>query len=90
MVTVQAFSIPGIKMWFPANDHEPEHFHAEKKGEWQVRVFFMESESRMIVVKENQKRNKEIPSRRIRKLIVSNVLKHRAELLEEWEKVPRT
>ena len=38
---VDAFSIPGVDLWFNSSDHLPPHFHASRRGEWELRVFFL-------------------------------------------------
>ena len=42
MGTVDAFSIPGLRLWFNSSDHLPQHLHVTKRGEWEIRVFFLE------------------------------------------------
>ena len=46
MSRVESFSVPGVECWFYSNDHRPPHFHARRRGEWSVRVFFLEEEAR--------------------------------------------
>jgi len=41
MATVTAFRIPGLPIWFWSNDREPPHFHVKRRGESEVKVFFM-------------------------------------------------
>ena len=50
MATVTAFQIDGLKIWFWSNDHEPPHFHVKRRGEWEVKVFFLLSPNDMIEV----------------------------------------
>jgi hypothetical protein len=33
--------LTGLELWFNSRDHLPPHFHAEKVGQWEVRVMFM-------------------------------------------------
>lgn len=47
MPRVDAFAVPGLELWFNSDDHLPQHFHAEKPGAWEVRVFFMRDPSDM-------------------------------------------
>lgn len=83
MPIVKAFKIPGLKCWFWSNDHEPPHFHATRDGEWEVRVFFMLPLDEMIEIEWN---TKAVSSAALKQLS-SLTLKHRSELLLEWEKV---
>ena len=70
-------------MWFFSNDHLPPHFHAKRKGQWEVRVYFLESRtSEMFNVV--WPRGKEIP-RSDTKLLEEMVFEYRIEILEEWE-----
>jgi Domain of unknown function (DUF4160) len=84
MGKLECFAIPGIELWFFSQDHLPTHFHAKRKGQWEVRVFFLEgSTSKMfqvvwIKVKEVQRVDL--------KLLEEKVAGKRAELLEEWER----
>ena len=43
MAKLECFTIGGIELWFYSNDHLPPHFHAKRKGQWEVRVNFLES-----------------------------------------------
>jgi hypothetical protein len=51
MAKLECLAIPGIELWFVSQDHLPPHFHAKRKGQWEVRVFFLEgSTSKMFQV----------------------------------------
>jgi hypothetical protein len=83
MAKLECFTIGGIELWFFSNDHLPPHFHAKRKGQWEVRVYFLESRtSEMFNVV--WPRGKEIP-RSDTKFLEQMVFKHRVEILEEWE-----
>ena len=32
-----------MKLWFYSNDHEPPHFHAKRRGQWEFKVLFLEA-----------------------------------------------
>lgn len=83
MATVTAFRIDGIELWFWSHDHEPPHFHAKKKGEWEYRVWFMEQPTAMLDRLWTQKR---MP-RSIRKQLVELAESHRSELLQQWQQI---
>ena len=82
MANVKAFHVPGLKMWFYSGDHQPPHFHAQRPGHWDARVFILEDDERMIQVIRP-------PNGRIhakdRRAIVAGVKHHRIGLMEEWE-----
>jgi Domain of unknown function (DUF4160) len=83
MAKMECFAIAGIETWFFSNDHLPPHFHAKRKGLWEVRVYFLESStSEMFQVV--WLKGKEIP-RADTKLLEQMVIAHRSEILEEWE-----
>ena len=54
MAIVRAFEIPGLTLWFWSNDHEPPHFHAKRRGEWEVKVHFLLDAAEMVFRKEAQ------------------------------------
>jgi hypothetical protein len=83
MAKLDCFTIGGIELWFFSNDHLPPHFHAKRKGQWEVRVYFLESRmSEMFDVV--WLKGKEVP-RVDMKLLEEMVTTYRVEILEEWE-----
>jgi hypothetical protein len=84
---VSAFAIAGLDLWFNTNDHRPPHFHAEKPGEWEVRVRFLRDRSEMFETVWTRKRG--APSSSDLKDLAKATEDHRGALLAEWEtKVP--
>ena len=82
MGKIDCFRIEGIDCWFWSSDHRPPHFNARRKGQWEVRVFFMNKKSEMI---EQGIRSGRI-SKAHRKMLSDMAEQHREELLKEWEK----
>jgi Domain of unknown function (DUF4160) len=83
MAKLECFTIGGIELWFFSNDHLPPHFHAKRKGQWEVRVYFLGSRtSEMFDVV--WLKGKEVP-RVDTKLLEEMVTTYRVEILEEWE-----
>lgn len=83
MAVVRAFQIPGLAIWFWSNDHEPPHFHAKRRGEWEVKVSFLLDRSEMIeVVWAN-----EPPSRRTLDELTALAEGRRAALLTQWQEL---
>lgn len=80
---VSAFTVAGLDLWFNSNDHWPPHFHAEKLGEWEVRVKFLESSDNMIETRWSMKQNR--PNRSDLKQLKKLANANRTELLDEWE-----
>jgi hypothetical protein len=81
MAIVTAFEIPGLKIWFYSNDHEPQHYHVMRPGEWEVKVKFLLDRREMIEVIWGSPRGKDL------KPIIKLTNEHRPELLEQWEKI---
>ena len=86
MPRVDCISLAGIELVFYSGDHLPPHFHAIRRGEFNYRVFFLESRLTMLQAK-HEKRPMAGPSRRaLFRLIEDN----RAALLEEFERKVNT
>jgi hypothetical protein len=84
MSKLECFTIEGIELWFFSSDHQPPHFHAKLKGQWEVRVYFLAFErSEMFDVM--WLKCKEI-RRADTKLLEEMVATYRIEILEEWER----
>lgn len=82
MGKVASFRLEGVECWFYSQDHRPPHFHARKRGQWHVRVFFLEPRECMM---------ERVPGERAviggadRKALGIRAEQHRGELLKEWE-----
>jgi hypothetical protein len=88
MAKVQCFTIDGMELWFFSHDHTPPHFHAKRRGQWEVRVNFLASStSQMFEVV--RPRGKAIPNRDIQ-ILQEKVNNYREALLKEWEKKVNT
>jgi hypothetical protein len=93
MPKLEAFSIPGLDLFFNSLDHLPPHFHARRPGEWEVRVYFLQcGEALAYDVKWADKSRSRKGRRRRRKppgaygqALLEQVTIHRAALLREWE-----
>jgi hypothetical protein len=38
---VDAVVLEGLDLWFNSSDHRPPHLHARRRGEWEIRVYFL-------------------------------------------------
>jgi len=83
MAKLKCFSISGVDLWFYPNDHEPAHFHAKRKGEWEVKVYFLNGPREMLELVWTTKKAQ--MSRTDRNLLQAMVEKHRFEIFKEWE-----
>jgi hypothetical protein len=81
---VDAFTIQGLTLWFHSSDHLPQHLHVKKRGEWEIRVFFLECTAGNLV--HEHKWGRKSPSAADRSAILAAVLEHRVALLDEWER----
>jgi hypothetical protein len=82
---VDSFSVPGVELWFNSCDHLPPHFHASRRGEWEVRVFFLScTEEHLDWSLKWKDQRRAIPRRTLVALREGSV-QFRAELLAEWE-----
>lgn len=79
MGRVEAFVVEGLVLRFYSNDHHPAHFHAEKPGHGEVRVFFMREPPEIEAVWGT------LPNKVIRRLRAS-ASRFRIALLKEWER----
>ena len=80
MPRIDAFRIAGLDLWFNSVDHKPPHFHAEKRGRWEIRVYFLRDRTEMV---------ESIWGDALRAVDLKRLLalaeKHRIELLQGWE-----
>jgi uncharacterized protein DUF4160 len=83
MANLSCFSIAGMRLWFYPNDHEPAHFHAKRKGEWEMKVRFQEGSAEMFELVWAAKKKQ--MSKADREALQEMVKTHRFELLREWE-----
>lgn len=81
MAIVAAFELEALKLWFWSNDHEPPHFHAVRRGEWEVKVHFLLEPAAMIETVWAEKD----PLRKSLKALAALAEQHRVELLQQWE-----
>jgi hypothetical protein len=77
---VEAFRIAGVYLWFNSADHKPPHFHAERPGAWEVRIYFLRHPNEMVEIKWGRPKRAEL-----RKLLALAESK-RGPLLAEWER----
>lgn len=83
MGSVDAVALEGLDLWFSSSDHLPPHFHAKRRGEWEIRVYFLLCTDDELVL--DVKWAKKDPSAKVLARIRKVVVEHRAELLREWE-----
>ena len=73
----------GVKLWFYPNDHEPPHFHAKRKGEWEMKVLFLQAPDEIFDLVWAAKKKQ--MSKADREMLQQMVGAHRFEILRECE-----
>jgi hypothetical protein len=86
---VSCIAIQGLDLWFNSQDHLPFHFHVKKTGCWEVRVFFLECGPGHLECVLRWAKKGSGPTAVERQRILTAVLDHRAELLDEWDRKVR-
>ncbi|WP_422662007.1 DUF4160 domain-containing protein [Pannus brasiliensis] len=82
---MDAFKIDGLELFFNSHDHKPPHFHAYKRGAWEIRVFFLSCSQEKGLDFEPKWPPDPALSSKEKKQILKYVLEYRAALLIEWE-----
>lgn len=82
MGKVAAFQLAGMQLWFNSSDHAPPHIHVGRRGQWEIRVYFLECTPTALACSVKWGVG---PPPADRKAILAAVLAHRAALLLEWE-----
>jgi hypothetical protein len=84
MGKIKCFSINGLEIIFHPDDHTPHHFHVIRRGEWEIRVFFMLTNAGELMYSVEWTKTKSAPASKILREIKEMVLKNQAEILKEW------
>jgi len=85
MGRVGAFGVAGLDLWFTSSDHLPPHFHASRRGQWEVRVFFLLCTDRHLEWSLKWKDRRRTISRGVLESLRERSIRFRVQLLEEWE-----
>jgi hypothetical protein len=80
---VDAVVLEGLDLWFNSSDHLPPHLHARRRGEWEIRVYFLLCTDDELAF--DCKWAKKYPSAKVLARIRKAVVECRVELLREWE-----
>ncbi len=83
MGRVDATEIEGLDLWFNSSDHLPEHVHVKRRGEWEIRVYFLLCTDDDLVF--DRKWGRKDPPAKPQAAIRRAIVARRAELLREWE-----
>jgi uncharacterized protein DUF4160 len=79
---VECIAVENLDLWFNSHDHLPPHFHVRRRGEYELRVYFLlcTKETLFYDVKWGEAPSAKVLSE-LRDLAVAN----RVALLKEWE-----
>jgi hypothetical protein len=76
--------IDGMEVKFYSNDHMPEHFHVLQKGEWEIVVRFLTSNSRILDYTLEWKKTREGPGRSHIQKIINYIIKYEDLIITKW------
>jgi hypothetical protein len=79
---VACIQVEGLTLWFNSNDHLPPHFHVNKTGEWEIRIYFLRCSEDLL---DYDIKWGDGPSGRLKKDLLMMVLRNRTALFAEWE-----
>lgn len=77
--------LTGIDIRFYPNDHAPEHFHARKAGEWEIKVYFLVSSATNLEYEVKWTLKSKGPSNKDIERLCQYVEQHSNSLAHEWE-----
>jgi hypothetical protein len=80
MPQVECIVFDGLEARLYSSDHEPPHFHLKRRGEWELRVYFLENERAMFETVWAKK----VPAVSVLRGIAKEVSARRHALLLEW------
>lgn len=85
MPPVDAFSAPGLALDFLSNDHWPPHFHARRRGDWEIRAYILTTTAkRLDFTVKWPKGSGAGPDSRIQRVLRTQIVLHREALLAEY------
>ena len=82
MGKVGCIQVEGLSLWFNSNDHLPPHFHVNRTGEWEIRIYFLRCSESLL---DFDIKWGDGPSGRVQRELLTTVLANRTALLEESE-----
>jgi hypothetical protein len=85
MGDIDAFGLPGLKCYFGSEDHYPQHFEVLRRGQWRIRVFFLQTTRKRGLSFDYKKAARQSDvSVGDEADLLAMVLKHKRHLLREW------
>lgn len=83
MGRVECIAVDGLDLWFNSNDHLPPHFHARRRGEYELRIYFLVCTAGHLEY--DVKWGKGSTSK-VREQLRDLAVQNRVALLDEWER----
>jgi len=80
---VECIRVAGLSLWFNSNDHLPPHFHVNKIGEWEIRIYFLGCSDGFL---DFDIKWGDGPTSKVQKELLMTVLAERTALFMEWER----
>lgn len=82
---VDAIRLAGLDLRFYSSDHLPPHFHAIRRGEWNIRVYIRSTTKERLDYSMKWPKGFGGPPGKIGRELRRLVSENRAALLQEWE-----
>jgi hypothetical protein len=76
--------IAGLQIRLYSNDHDPEHIHIIKPGDWEIRVYFLLSGTNCLTYDLLWNNKNKRPSSKDMKRIATYIKDYKNELINEW------
>ncbi len=83
MGRVECIAVEGFDLWFNSHDHRPQHFHALRRGEYELRIYFLLCTNEHL---EYEVKWGKPPSAKVLEKLRELAVQNRAALLSEWER----
>jgi hypothetical protein len=80
---VECIAVEGLDLWFNSHDHLPAHFHVRRRGEYELRIYFLLCTKETLVY--DVKWGNE-PAANVRSELRDLAVANRVVLLDEWER----
>jgi hypothetical protein len=85
MGKLDAFSMSELDLFFLSNDHRPPHIHVRKPGEWEVRVYFLESSKKRLIYDVKWSTTVRTLTKIQEKQLIQLIRANRDSLIKEWD-----
>ena len=77
----------GLRFFYESNDHYPAHFHVQKDGAWNIRVYFLKCTEDTLNFDFKWPKKGQSVDAKTQKMIREKIVGKQGDLLKEFEKV---